>query len=219
MNNHEKFWLDQWQENNIPFNQTEPNPRLQKYFPQLNLKPGATIFLPLCGKSIDLIWLVEQGYRVVGVELSEIACRDFFAENDLNFEETSIADFKCFKAAKITIYCGDIFKLTKQILGPVEAVYDRGGLVVFPEKIRKQYAKLMGDLTNHGCQILLQTVLHNVKDYDNYPFMVPENEIYEIYDAAFKTEKIATEERELSKWMIDRGATWYRSVVYRLVRN
>lgn len=73
-------WRQRWQQDDIGFHQAEVNISLQRYFSQLNLKPGQRVFVPLCGKSRDIGWLLYQGYAVVGVELSELAIQGLFAQ-------------------------------------------------------------------------------------------------------------------------------------------
>lgn len=74
-----EFWQKKrWQEGRIGFNQSTVNPLLTEYFNRLNLTAGSRIFVPLCGKSIDMVWLATQGYDVVGVELVETAVQEFF---------------------------------------------------------------------------------------------------------------------------------------------
>src|SRR4030042_914462 len=77
------FWLERWQRNEIGFHQPEINAHLQDFWGQLAVPAGGQVFVPLCGKSRDLLWLRARGHRVLGVELSPIAVRDFFAENAL----------------------------------------------------------------------------------------------------------------------------------------
>ena len=76
----EKFWHDRWQNNQIPFHKVEVNPLLVRNLPALELASGARVFVPLCGKSLDVHWLLAQGYRVAGAELSRIAVEQLFAE-------------------------------------------------------------------------------------------------------------------------------------------
>lgn len=112
------YWQDCWQHNQIGFNQTKPNELLQRYFKALNLKVGSRVFVPLCGKSIDMIWFLNQGYDVVGVELSEIACEAFFKENRLAVQVTHDGTFTIFRSEKLTLFAGDFFKLSPEIDSP-----------------------------------------------------------------------------------------------------
>ena len=77
------FWHQRWADNQIGFHQSAPTPLLLKHWPALGITPGAQVFVPLAGKSLDMAWLASQGHRVLGVELSQLAVEQFFAEHDL----------------------------------------------------------------------------------------------------------------------------------------
>jgi thiopurine S-methyltransferase len=71
------FWLDKWRHNEIGFHQAQPHPALAKYWPLLGLARNSRVFVPLAGKSPDLVWLATAGHQVVGIELSPIAVAQF----------------------------------------------------------------------------------------------------------------------------------------------
>ncbi|MEM9494187.1 MAG: thiopurine S-methyltransferase, partial [Myxococcota bacterium] len=75
-----EFWHDCWQQNDIAFHKSEANPLLLKYLDKLALPQGARIFVPLCGKTLDIPWLLAQVYRVAGAELVQTAVEQLFAE-------------------------------------------------------------------------------------------------------------------------------------------
>jgi thiopurine S-methyltransferase len=80
----QEFWHERWQQNEIGFHDKEINEHLQQYWPAFNIALNSRIFVPLCGKSKDLLWLLAQGYEVIGVELSPLAVQAFFDENGLS---------------------------------------------------------------------------------------------------------------------------------------
>jgi len=182
------FWHDVWKNETIFFNQAEPNPRLQAHFDALQLTKGDRIFLPLCGKSIDMVWLASQQLQVVGIELSEIAVTDFFKENQIDMEKQSIGSFTRYQHNPFTLYCGDFFKLDTDLLGPVQAAYDRGGLVALPPPLRTAYAKHICSLMPAQSRLLLITVEYQ-EDRDNGPpFCVTDDEVKQHYDQHFQIE-------------------------------
>ena len=77
------FWHDRWRNDEIGFHQRKFNRHLVKHWPTFGSQPEARVFVPLCGKSLDLIWLAERGHAVVGCEISEIAVASFFGEAGL----------------------------------------------------------------------------------------------------------------------------------------
>src|SRR5690554_8101334 len=70
------FWHEKWKSNQIGFHLDEANKLLIKHLPSLGVPKGCTVFVPLCGKRLDLVWLRSEGYSVIGVELSEIALEE-----------------------------------------------------------------------------------------------------------------------------------------------
>jgi thiopurine S-methyltransferase len=149
------FWHDKWHKNEIGFHLPEANPLLRKHFYALQLKQGARVFLPLCGKTLDIAWLLAQGYRVVGAELSEVAIRDLFASLDLTPSITKLAEITHYSAANIDVFVGDIFKLSPSLLGQVDAVYDRAALVALPAEMRKLYTAHLLLLAQAAPQLLI----------------------------------------------------------------
>lgn len=181
-----EFWQSKWQSQDIAFNQTKTNELLQRYFNSLSLKPNSRIFVPLCGKSIDMIWLTSQGYDVVGVELSQIACNAFFEENQISVETTQIENFTVFQSAHITLFSGDFFYLNKSFLGRVDAVYDRAALIALPFEMRKKYVSHLRNITNDSAPIFLITTDYPQEDMQGPPFSIGQTEV----EALFKGQSI-----------------------------
>lgn len=178
----QKFWRDLWQNNEIGFNQQQPHNFLTKYFSHLKLKKSDRIFVPLCGKSIDMIWLVEQGYKVIGIELSLIACKTFFNDNHISYHVTQDNGFTIFRSKDITLLCGDFFKLSKERLGQVEAVYDRAALIALPQDLRKLYVNHLMQLIEPATLIFLITMQYNQTEMTGPPFSVEQEEISSLYE-------------------------------------
>ncbi|WGL16952.1 thiopurine S-methyltransferase [Microbulbifer bruguierae] len=183
------FWLDKWQRNEIGFHNSEAHPLLVKHFASLGLAPGARLFLPLCGKTLDICWLLAQGYRVAGAELSEMAVQQLFEELALTPEITEEGQLKRYSAAGLDIFVGDFFHLTWEALGKVDAVYDRAALVALPHRMRIEYAKHLGKLTGCAPQLLISF------DYDQSqlpgpPFCVDDDEVQGLYSGEYNLELI-----------------------------
>ena len=115
------FWHDKWNNNEIGFDQDQPNPLLVKHWQALNLEANARVFVPLCGKSIDMVWLLHQGHQVVGVELSEDAIEQFFAAIKVKPEVWTDHAFKRYSAQNIEVLVGDFFKCWAQSMPPMIA--------------------------------------------------------------------------------------------------
>lgn len=139
MQMNKSFWLNKWESDDIPFHRESVNPFLVEYFESLNLKKGDGVFVPLCGKTKDMIWLEEQGMQVVGVEFSEIACRDFFAERNIEPDITYADKFARYQYGNITLLCGDFYDLKKFDLLNIAAIYDCKSLIALPPKERPAF--------------------------------------------------------------------------------
>ncbi len=183
-----QYWLDKWEISDIGFNQPKPHHLLTKYFGNLSLKPKARVFVPLCGKSIDILWLLEAGYQVVGIEISDIACEDFFKEHRLSYKASKQRDFMFYQGHHITLICGDFFGLTQDILGPVDAVYDRAALIALPSQERKQYAAHMIQLTPSNAQLFLITLKYTQAEFQGPPFSVSTEEVNMLYQKHLEIE-------------------------------
>lgn len=132
-----EFWLNKWKENDIRFHQSKYHPQLEKFGNRFH---ESTVLVPLCGKTLDMLYLAAHGHEVVGVELSPIACQDFFVENGLVFTETKIEEFILFESEGLQIWCGDYFKLPQTVWDRITGIYDRAALVALPSDMRKSYA-------------------------------------------------------------------------------
>lgn len=187
------FWHDRWENNLTGFHLDEVNQYLKDSWPLLSLKPGARVFVPLCGKSLDLIWLAEQGYEVTGIELSPLAVKAFFAENHLNVEKTTIGGIECWQSGKIRLFCGNFFSLTSEILGHVDAVFDRASLVALPRAMRQDYAARLTEITQSALKLLV-TLEYEQEKMDGPPFSVSEDEVKALYQANYHVKLISAQD-------------------------
>jgi len=176
-----EFWLERWERSEIGFHQGEINPYLLRYWQELPDSGGGEVFVPLCGKSQDMVWLRQQGSKVLGVELSPIAVEDFFKEIGQSPVHTNTGKFECCEAGDIRILCGDFFDLGKQDLAKVSAVYDRASLVALPPEMRERYARHLVDILPSGTQILLVTFDYPQAEMQGPPFAVSVSEVESLY--------------------------------------
>ena len=186
-----EFWHKKWRANQIGFHQSEANALLVAHFKTLNLVPGSRVFVPLCGKSLDMIWLLDMGFHVIGSELNELAVQQFFKDNDINSAITQAGALEHYHAANLDIYTGDIFELDRLRLGQIDAIYDRAALVALPEEMRRQYAKHLIGLTNTAPQFLL-TFNYNQSQMTGPPFAITADEVQGHYRSAYKISELQT---------------------------
>lgn len=213
------FWEERWEQNQIAFHQPDVNAALQAHWPRLGLSEDALIFVPLCGKSRDMRWLRDRGHRVLGVEIVEIAVRDFFADNGLRPVITAQPPFKRYAAAGITLLCGDFFDLTAADLAAVAGVYDRASLIAFPPSMRARYVAKLAETLPARVEMLLISMTYPQEEMDGPPFSVPEREVRALYADNFRVERLA--ERDVlpeSPRFRERGLTQLSAQVYRVRR-
>jgi thiopurine S-methyltransferase len=164
-----KFWHERWKTNEIGFHEGRANALLVKYFNRLELRKGARVFVPLCGKTRDISWLLSKGCLVVGAELSEIAIRQLFSELGLkpNIAGAKSSALKQYSAKNVEVFVGNIFDVSRAKVGTVDAIYDRAALVALPPAVRKRYTAHLRRITNTAPQMLVSF------EYDQSVFQGP----------------------------------------------
>lgn len=153
------LWLQLWRdEQHMDFHQSYVNNFLTRFWSRFNHIEKSRVFVPLCGKSLDMIWLANQGHQVIGVELSPLAVKAFFKENGLKPVKRHCGKFTLWKHGNISILCGDYFSLNKNILGHIDMVYDRSALTALSADIRSQYVIHMKLIVPKCTHIFLLTI-------------------------------------------------------------
>lgn len=210
------FWHNRWENNQTGFHLDEVNSHLKDNWISLKLKAGARVFVPLCGKSLDLIWLAAQGYQVVGIELSPLAVEAFFAENNLTVERNHVAGIECWQSGNISLFCGDFFALTPEILGQVDAVYDRASLVALPPAMRQDYAAKLTELAQFAPKLLV-TLEYEQSKMDGPPFSVSENEVRALYEANYQVKQISAQDvLDDNERFREKGLDYMNECIYQL---
>jgi len=201
-----QFWLERWQRNEIGFHQAAPNEALTSHWATLGLAPGARVFVPLAGKSLDMIWLAAQGHHVVGIELAADAVRAFADENG--------------PVDRVELRCGDLFELDPASLGRIEAVFDRGSLVALPPPLRQRYAAKLSELSPSGTRTLLVTMEYDQSKMNGPPHAVPEPEVQALFGNTHHIELLQRDDA-LADFprFAQRGVTSLAEACYRLTRR
>ncbi len=185
-----EFWHERWQARELGFHQSHPNGLLVDFFAELDVAEGARVFVPLCGKTLDIAWLLARGCDVVGVELSQTAVEELFAELEIGPSISRHGALKRFSAQNIDIFVGDFFDLTADLLGRVDAVYDRAALVALPEDMRRRYAAHLAQITQRSNQLLI-CFEYDQSAMDGPPFSVPEPVARSLYEQTYKLTQLA----------------------------
>lgn len=186
-----EFWHERWSSGRIGFHLDKVNPLLQRSWQQLNAAGEGRVLVPLCGKSLDMLWLREQGHEITGVELSDLACSAFFSEQGVEVQEQQVGDFTVRRMAGLDLYCGDFFSLPQEHFDSVSWVYDRAALVAFPPQMRKQYVETLSTKLPANVAVLLVTL--EFDEVQGPPFSVSEQEVNALYSESFTIEKLFSE--------------------------
>ena len=202
-----KFWQQRWQEGRIGFHQSDVNPELIKHFSTLALPIDSRVLVPLCGKSVDMVWLAHAGYDVVGIELVESAVQAFFIEQNITptiTEFTSAADGSTLKRYQgqlagqtISLWVADIFVLSPTAIGGIAAVYDRAALIALPADVRPDYSKQIYKLSNNAPQLLI-TLNYDQSKKDGPPFSISLEQLKQYYDANYEIIELESQSSTLN---------------------
>lgn len=193
------FWHDKWEKNQIGFHLSEANPLLVKHFSALKLKQGSRIFLPLCGKSLDIAWLLACGYQVAGAELSALAIEDLFRSLNLTPKITQKNSITHYSASSIDVFVGDVFAVTPSMLGKVDAIYDRAALVALPAEMREKYSEHLIALTQNAAKPAPQLLIcfeYEQGLHAGPPFSVNSDEVKAHYQTQYDLTLLASEKLE-----------------------
>lgn len=175
------FWLERWAKHEIGFHQQRVNEYLLEFWPQLALPRDAAVFVPLCGKTLDMRWLRERGHPVVGVDIARTACAEFFAEWNVEPRVVQEGCFERWSAQGITLLCGGFFELRSEHVANVTAVFDRAALIALPPPMRKQYVAELREILPSGASILLVAPEYDQQLMKGPPFAVDSREIRELF--------------------------------------
>jgi thiopurine S-methyltransferase len=238
-----EFWQERWRDGQIGFHQSSAHPLLVRYWQELAVPKQARVLVPLCGKSLDLLWLRDAGYSVIGVELSALAVEAFCLENGVPARRRVVDKFDIFESPGLTVFCGDFFALTPTLLGPVSAIYDRAALVAWPEALREPYLEHLRKLTQSGdvtdprkstdsgelpdshklttsrTPTLLITLEYPQPQMPGPPFSVSRDEVERLYSRDHAIEELSRQDvLPTEPRMRARGLTRFDEVAYRLTR-
>ena len=214
-----EFWHKRWSSNQIGFHLPEVNPYLQHFWPQLGLAQGSRVLVPLCGKSLDLLWLAHQGYSVLGVELSEKAATDFFLEHELEPSVSEEGAFKVFRAGDIEIRCGDFFAMSVEDVADCAALYDRAALIALPMAMRERYAAHLQKIMP-ACVGLLITLDYDQDEMPGPPFSVGNDEVLRLLGNVWRLEVLQEQDVLGESWkFLQAGVKRLDERVYRISRR
>jgi len=208
-------WLDRWKKGTTGWHRSDINPQLIENINQLAKARPQKIFVPLCGASLDMKYLSDQGFHVVGVELSSLAIDRFFNENKIAYKVSKVEDFDFYQGKNIDIYCGDFFKLKKNYFYDVSCVYDRAALIALNPDLQKKYARHLKEILPNSSKILLLTMFYPQNEMEGPPFSVGDDNVEELFSEFKEIKKISSvNDKESSLKPDDLNLTYLFKNVY-----
>jgi thiopurine S-methyltransferase len=213
------FWHERWRLGQIGFHQTAVDRQLARHWAQLQVSDGG-VFVPLCGKSLDLLWLRDRGLHVTGVELSAVAVESLCLEQGILARRRAVDAFDRFDSLGMRLFRGDFFDLNGAALGAVRAVYDRASLIAFAPDTRARYVDHLSALTSPGTKTLLITVEYPQQQMNGPPFSAGAADVKQLYGGGHtihlleRRDILAAEERLRS-----RGLTQLHENTFLLMRQ
>lgn len=213
------FWHKRWQRQEIGFHLEQVNAHLPRHWPQLVVEAGSKVLVPLCGKSVDLCWLAQQGFSVLGVELSQCAVEAFFQEQQMTPQVRAEGDFQVYQCGLIELWCGDFFALSAEHVSQCAAFYDRAAMIALPENMRRSYIEHLQRILPASCQGLLVTLEYEQSLRQGPPFAVLEAHVGAAYGAPWQLEMLAREDVLQDSWsFLQSGIPSLHEAVYRVWR-
>jgi thiopurine S-methyltransferase len=214
-----EFWRERWRTGQIGFHKSAVDSRLEPHWAELGLAHGSRVFVPLCGKSLDLEWLRGQGHFVAGVELSAVALESFCMEQGIPAKRRTQGGFDVYEAPNLRLYCGDFFALTRELLGDIAALYDRAALISWAPELRANYVEHIASLTRPGAQTLLLTLEYNQAQMSGPPFSVDADEVARLYARSHAIRELSKHDVLASEPRLrSRGLSQLHEVCYHLTR-
>lgn len=188
------FWHERWERDEIGFHQHDFNRHMQAFISRLGIPRGAHVLVPLCGKSLDMLWLAQAGFRVTGIEISGLAVEGFFSDNGLAFERKVRGNGTVYEAGRIRIYRGDFFSIGTSDLRRIDAVYDRASLVAFPQDMRPRYVRHLDSLLPDSARVLLVALEYPQQEMTGPPFSVSRSEVERLFGPDYRSELVRSED-------------------------
>uniref|UniRef100_A0A8B9V0Z0 thiopurine S-methyltransferase n=1 Tax=Anas zonorhyncha TaxID=75864 RepID=A0A8B9V0Z0_9AVES len=151
---------------------------LEKYLDVLlSGRSGLRIFFPLCGKAVDMKRLADLGHSIVGVDISEQALKEFFADQGLPYCEEPVPGIAGAKKLQVGfLRCQMLFSSSfySEIVGKFDGVWDRGALVAVNPCDRPR-------LVNSLIQKFVSSLISFTISFPGPPFYVPESEVKSLF--------------------------------------
>ena len=219
-----EYWLKRWREGRTGWHRSEVMPLLVQHWSALNVPRGSRVLVPLCGKSLDMLWLAQQGMRVLGVDVSPVAIESFLAENQLHARTRGEADGTHYEitnaSGEIEIINGDAFALDPNEVAQCNVFYDRAALIAMPAPMRRRLVDELYVQLPAGSAGLLITLAYPGNEMQGPPFSVDDAEVHDLFDKRWQVDRLEYRDILASQPSFsDQGVSALHTGVYALTRS
>ena len=173
------FWAEKWQAGQIGFHQGQPNPLLLEH--HHHIAGDVRVYVPLCGKAVDLVWLRDHGHDVTGSEVVPLAIEQLCSEQRLLVTTTTRGSFRLHITPRLAILEGDALEVDFYATGPIDAVYDRAALVALDPPTRVAYVDSLLRVLRPGGHILLVTFDYDQRKLPGPPWSVSVDDVVALF--------------------------------------
>jgi len=189
-----KYWENRYKTRCFQWHIDQVHPQLLKYLGELtNLGEGKQeslkFFVPLCGKSKDIPFLLSLGFEVFGIEVVASVIQEFSKENDIELEFDEGKHLYSSKDGKLKIYCEDMFKCPIEEYGPFDCIWDRASFIALDYAFRPAYMDVVKRSVAHGIgsghkfRYLIQTVKYDKNNFNGPPKCVDAEDFKEHFES------------------------------------
>ena len=217
------FWHARWRQGRIGFHAATTNPYLAAHWNDLDLPSGSRVLVPLCGKSLDMLYLRAAGHEVVGAELSPMACEAFFVENQLSYHTAVRGSFMAFEgtgdAAGVTLLCGDFNLMHQEEVGQFDAFFDRASVIALPPQMRDRHVATISRLVRPGGRGLVNTLTYPEAEHGGPPFAIGPAEVQARFGDLFVIEELGETSPRGPDGSVRWGLSWLKEHQFAMTRR
>lgn len=212
------YWHSRWENDKTGWHMDYVYPPLKRIWPQLSIESEAHVLVPLCGKNLDIHWLIDQGCTVTGVDISQKALEHIMKNHSESFTEDSSHGFTIYRSKSLALWQGDFIKLPTDKVPPADLIYDTKAIIALPAEMRSDYAKKLLSLTHSKTQILIQTLQYEQSEMNGPPFSVDEQELKHLLGNRFTLKCIHEQSKleELQRFQQRGLSSYLKEKIYHL---
>ena len=207
-----EFWHNRWKSQQTGWHRAEYNDLLVNHWSSIGAPEHGEVLVPLCGKSLDMVWLAEQGHTVIGLEMVEQAVKTFFQEQGLESESTPLGHHTKHVHPPFTLFHGNVFDLKPKTV-QADAWYDRAAMIALPVESREAYVRQLRQQTKPGAVGLLITFCYPQEQMQGPPFSLQDEHVFQLFSEGFEIERLESFDLEDEK---ERGLSSLTSSVFKL---